>query len=232
MAHWKAFAKPLPPPYPSDAISPHQNVLFSKTLFQWVHPISEASRCQSWSTFSTEEEEPIWFPSHCLLLAGLFFFLRWRPPAWFALLIFALFSSYYVISMFVFFRFWLVCFLVLLFLADSLSDSCALYHPACKGWVILQILTWCPNNPKLGQNNNKKFQSKKKWSFFPCKTIPLVSALDWPLLAWRNIGLQVLWQNISECTYFYLFWVRNNSIPVYLASKNPVLVWKHFMSKD
>lgn len=69
------------------------------------------------------------------------------------------------------FRFWLVCFLMLLFSADGLSYSCALYHPACGGWVILQILTWCLNNPKLGQNNNKKFQSKKKkkWSFFLAK---------------------------------------------------------------
>lgn len=68
--------------------------------FQWGHPINKASRCQSWSTFSqqwTEEEDLI--SQSLLSLCWLFFFLRWRPPAWFALLIFALFNSYYVISM-------------------------------------------------------------------------------------------------------------------------------------
>lgn len=139
-------------------------------------------------------------PSPC----WLFFFLRWRPPCLACSVNICIIQRWLYDKHVVSFRFWLVCFLVLLFSADGLSYSCALYHPACGGWVILQILTWCLNNPKLGQNNNKKFQSKKKkkMELFPCKTIPLVSALDWPLSAWRSVGLQVLWQNVSECTYF------------------------------
>lgn len=71
---------------------------------------SEASRCQSWSTFLLRMEElRLISQSHCLLLAGLFFFLRWSSCLVCSVIILHLFSSY-VISMFVFLGF-AYCFL-------------------------------------------------------------------------------------------------------------------------